>query len=210
MENGKSDNIIGRDFYKGETLDVSRNLLGNFLVREINNRKLISKIVEVEAYIGSIDKACHGYNYKRTERTKPLYEEGGISYVYIIYGMYNCLNIVSGKEGEPEAILIRAVEPINELDYISNNRFKKDFDELNKREKLNLTNGPGKLCKALEIDRKDNLKKLDGENSIYLEFNLDNNIEIVESKRIGIDYAEEAKDFLWRFYIKDNLYISKK
>lgn len=210
MENGKSDNIIGRDFYKGETLDVSRNLLGNFLVREINNRKLISKIVEVEAYIGAIDKACHGYNYKRTERTKPLYEEGGISYVYIIYGMYNCLNIVSGKEGEPEAILIRAVEPINELDYISNNRFKKDFDELNKREKLNLTNGPGKLCKALEIDRKDNLKKLDGENSIYLEFNLDNNIEIVESKRIGIDYAEEAKDFLWRFYIKDNLYISKK
>jgi DNA-3-methyladenine glycosylase len=201
--------IIKRDFYKGNTIEVAKKLLGNFLIREIDNRKIISKIVEVEAYIGSIDKACHGYNYKRTERTKPLYEEGGVSYVYLIYGMYNCFNIVSGKEGEPEAILLRAVEPINELDYISNNRFKKNFEELNKREKINLTNGPGKLCKALSIDRKDNLKKMDKTNSIYLEFNLENNIEVVESKRIGIDYAEEAKDFLWRFYIKNNSYVSK-
>ena len=202
--------IIERDFYKGNTLKIAKNLLGNFLIREIDNRKIISKIVEVEAYIGSIDKACHGYNYKRTERTKPLYEEGGVSYVYLIYGMYNCFNIVSGQRGEPEAILLRAIEPINELDYISNNRFKKDFKELNKKEKINLTNGPGKMCKALNIDKKDNFKKLDKDNSIYLEFNLENNIEISESKRIGIDYAEEAKDFLWRFYIKENPYVSKK
>ena len=209
MKVKEGSKIIKRDFYKGNTIEVAKKLLGNFLIREIDNRKIISKIVEVEAYIGSIDKACHGYNYKRTERTKPLYEEGGVSYVYLIYGMYNCFNIVSGKEGEPEAILLRAVEPINELDYISKNRFKKNFEELNKREKINLTNGPGKLCKALSIDRKDNLKNLDKTNSIYLEFNLENNIEIVESKRIGIDYAEEAKDFLWRFYIKDNSYVSK-
>lgn len=202
--------IIERNFYSGNTLEVAKNLLGNFLIREIDGRKIISKIVEVEAYIGSIDKACHGYNYKKTERTKPLYEEGGVTYVYLIYGMYNCFNIVSGKKGEPEAILLRAIEPINELDYISNNRFKKNFNELNKREKINLTNGPGKLCKALNIDREDNLKKLDNKNSIYLKFNLENNIEIVESKRIGIDYAEEAKDFLWRFYIKGNPYVSKK
>ena len=209
MKVAEGSKIIKRDFYKGNTIEVAKKLLGNFLIREIDNRKIISKIVEVEAYIGSIDKACHGYNYKRTERTKPLYEEGGVSYVYLIYGMYNCFNIVSGKEGEPEAILLRAVEPVNELDYVSNNRFKKNFEELNKREKINLTNGPGKLCKALSIDRKDNLKELNNKNSIYLEFNAENNIEIVESKRIGIDYAEEAKDFLWRFYIKNNSYVSK-
>ena len=202
--------IIERDFYKGNTLEVAKNILGNFLVREVDNKKIISKIVEVEAYIGSIDKACHGYNYKKTERTKPLYEEGGVTYVYLIYGMYNCFNIVSGKRGEPEAILLRAIEPINELDYISNNRFKKDFKELNKKERINLTNGPGKLCKALNIDRKDNLKELNDKGNIYLEVNLEDNIEIVESKRIGIDYAEEAKDFLWRFYIKNNPYVSQK
>ena len=103
--------IIEQEFYKKNTLEVAKNLLGHYLIREINGRKIKSIIVETEAYIGSLDKACHGYNYKRTERTKPMYEEGGISYVYFIYGLYNCFNIVSSIKGEPEAVLIRAVEP---------------------------------------------------------------------------------------------------
>jgi DNA-3-methyladenine glycosylase len=202
--------IIQQDFYKRNTLDVAKSLLGQYLVREMNGLKIRSKIVETEAYIGSLDKACHGYNYKRTERTKPLFEDGGISYVYFIYGLYNCFNIVSSVEGEPEAVLIRAVEPIDNLDYISNKRFKKNYNELNKTQIKNLTNGPSKLCMALDITRDQNYKKLYLEEEIYLEYNTENNFEIVESKRIGIDYAEEAKDFLWRYYIKDNIFVSKK
>jgi DNA-3-methyladenine glycosylase len=202
--------IIQQDFYKKNTLDVAKNLLGQYLVREIDGQKIRSKIVETEAYIGSLDKACHGYNYKRTERTKPLFEDGGISYVYFIYGLYNCFNIVSSVKGEPEAVLIRAIEPIDNLDYISNRRFKKNYNELNKTQIKNLTNGPSKLCMALDITRDQNYKKLYLGEEIYLEYNTESNFEIIESKRIGIDYAEEAKDFLWRYYIKDNIFVSKK
>jgi len=202
--------IIEQEFYKKNTLEVAKNLLGQYLIREINEIKIKSMIIETEAYIGSLDKACHGYNYKKTERTKPLFEEGGISYVYFIYGLYNCFNIVTSIKGEPEAVLIRAVEPIDNFDYISNLRYKKDFKELSKAQIKNLTNGPSKLCMALDITRKDNYKPLYTGKDIYLEYNLERNFEIVETKRIGIDYAEEAKDFLWRYYIKDNPFVSKK
>jgi DNA-3-methyladenine glycosylase len=202
--------IIEKEFYNKGATEVAKNLLGQYLIREVNGIKIKSKIVETEAYIGAIDKACHAYNYKRTERTKPLYEEGGISYVYFIYGLYHCFNIVTNMEEEPEAVLIRAVEPVDNLDYISKVRFNKNYEELTRVQKRNLTNGPSKLCMALNITKDDNYKKLYLKEDLYLEYNNDKKFDIVETKRVGIDYSEEARDFLWRFYIKDNPYVSIK
>ena len=202
--------IINKDFYQKGAVDIAKDILGDYLIREVDGVKIKSIIVETEAYVGAIDKACHAYNYKRTERTKPLYEEGGIAYVYFIYGLYHCFNIVTNINGEPEAVLIRAIEPLDNLDYISNIRFNKDYNKLSKLQQKNLTNGPSKLCSALKITKHDNYKKLYLEEDLYLEYNTNKNFEIIETKRIGIDYAEEAKDFLWRFYIKDNKYVSKK
>lgn len=202
--------IIEKDFYQRDALSVAKEILGDYLVREVDGRKIKAIIVETESYIGALDKACHAYNYKKTERTKPLFEEGGIAYVYLIYGLYHCLNIVTNIKDEPEAVLIRAVEPIDNLDYLSNVRFNKSYDELTKTQKKNLTNGPSKLCTALNITKKENYMEFYKEGSLYIESNPDKNFEIVETTRIGIDYAEEAKDFPWRFYIKDNMYISKK
>lgn len=202
--------IIEKDFYQKDALTVAKEILGDYLVRDVDGRKIKSIIVETESYIGASDKACHAYDYKRTERTKPLFEEGGIAYVYFIYGLYHCLNIVTNIKDEPEAVLIRAVEPIDNLDYLSNVRFNKRYDELTKTQKKNLTNGPSKLCTALNITKKENYMEFYKEGSLYIESNPNKNFEIVETTRIGIDYAEEAKDFPWRFYIKDNMYVSKK
>lgn len=202
--------ILEKSFYKQGALDLAKDLLGKTLVRKVDGRVLKGKIVETEAYIGEIDKASHAYNGRRTERTEPLFHEGGIAYVYFIYGLYHCFNVISGEKDKGEGVLIRAVEPLNEFDYISQKRFKKDFAELSNAKKKTLTNGPSKLCMAYSIDKGDNYKKLYEYGDFYIENSNENNFEIIESKRIGIDYAEEAIDFLWRFYIKDNIYVSVK
>lgn len=202
--------IIEKEFYSKGAIEVAKSILGHYLVREVDGRKIKTKIVETESYIGASDKACHAYNYKKTERTKPLFEEGGIAYVYFIYGLYHCFNIVTNIKNEPEAVLIRAVEPMDNFEYLSNIRFNKNYNELTNAQKKNLTNGPSKLCTALSITREDNYKKLYIHDGLYLEYNPEKNIEIVETTRIGIDYAEEAKDFNWRFYIKNNQYVSKR
>ncbi|KEH86099.1 MULTISPECIES: DNA-3-methyladenine glycosylase [Clostridium] len=198
---------LNREFYTRDTIEVAKDLLGKIIVVK-NETKLLGKIVEVEAYGGISDKAAHSYGNRKTERTKIMYEEGGYVYVFQIYGMYNCLNIVSSKKDVPEAVLIRAVEPIENIDDFSKNRYGKDFNELTKYQQKNITNGPGKLCMAMNITKKFNGLDLCKDN-IYIVDNKDE-FEIVASKRIGIDYAEEAKDYLWRFYIKDNKYVSKK
>ncbi|MCX7904366.1 MAG: DNA-3-methyladenine glycosylase [Caloramator sp.] len=195
------------DFYSRDTITVAKELLGKLLVRNINGNKLVGKIVEVEAYLGPIDKACHSYNFRRTQRNEVMYGPPGIAYVYFIYGMYYCLNFVTEKEGMPCAVLIRALEPIEGFDIMALNRFGKTYSELTKSQKRNLTNGPGKLCRAFNID-----KALNGHSLLSDEiYVLDNqeDFEIVAGKRIGIDYAEEAKDFEWRFFIKGNPYVSK-
>lgn len=202
--------IIQKEFYDKSALEVAKELLGKVLVREVDGKILKSRIVETESYIGAIDKACHAYNGRRTKRTEILYDEYGLSYVYFIYGLYHCLNVVTNKKDIAEAVLIRAVEPLNEFDYLANIRFKKDYNQLKKADIKNLTNGPSKLCLAYSIDRDMNGRQLYTKGPIYIEDDNYNNFEIVETKRIGIDYAEEAKDFLWRFYIKDNPFVSKK
>ena len=201
--------IISKDFYNRSALDVAKDLLGKVLVREVDGKVLKGKIVETEAYIGSIDKACHAYNGRRTKRTEILYEDAGVSYIYFIYGLYHCFNVVTNKKDIAEAVLIRGIEPINGLDYISNIRYNKKYDELTKAQLKNLTNGPSKLCLAYLLNKDLNAVKLYEKGQVYITDENNEEFEIVESKRIGIDYAEEAKDFLWRFYIKDNIYVSK-
>lgn len=199
--------IIDKEFYSADGVEVAKNILGKYLVREINNEKLIGKIVEAEAYLCTNDLAAHSNNYKKTERTKPLFEEGGVSYVYLIYGMHNCFNISANKVGEPDCVLIRALEPIEGLDYMAYLRYKKKYIELTDKEVINLTNGPAKLCKALSIDRSLNFNRVYKKDSIYV---VDNNeeFEILSSKRIGIDYSKEAKDYNYRFFIKGNKFVS--
>lgn len=208
------------NFFRQDSITVAKSLLGKYLVRRYDNKEIVTKIVETEAYMGITDKAAHVYGDKRTERTEPLYLDGGHIYVYLIYGMYHCLNIGVGPEGIPECVLIRAVEPINEIDEIAINRFNKNYNELTNYQKKNICNGPGKLCKALRIDKTLNFESILGkelyitDNIDFIDKEIENNsskeFEIVESKRINIDYAEQAKDYLWRFYIKDNKHISKK
>lgn len=195
------------DFFRRDAREVAEDLLGKIIVRNYMGYKLTGRIVETEAYVGKIDKASHAYNYKKTTRTEPLFKNAGIAYVYKIYGMYNCMNIVTGCEGDPQGVLIRAIEPLEGIEVMSENRFNKPFTKLKPREILNLTSGPGKLCIALNIDKSLNIHSiLSEELSLYADDFKD--FKIVYSKRIGIDYAEEAKDFLWRYYIEGNKYVS--
>ncbi|NLP47211.1 MAG: DNA-3-methyladenine glycosylase [Epulopiscium sp.] len=202
--------LLTSDFYQRDTLEVARDLLGKYLMRTIDGNQLIGKIVEVEAYKGPIDKGAHSYNYKRTPRTEVMFGPAGHAYIYLIYGMYYCMNVVTEKEGEPCAALIRGIEPIQGQEQMAQFRYEKPLQQLTKVQQKNLTNGPGKLCQAFQITKKQNGQPLwkkdcfitDGE---YVDFS-----QIVKSKRINIDYAEEAKDFLWRFSIKENPYVSVK
>lgn len=201
-------NKLTREFYTRNVLEVSKDLLGKLLVYNNDDKRLIGKIVEVEAYMGPKDKAAHSYGGKVTERTKVMYKEGGYVYMFLIYGMYYCFNIVAAKENEPYAILVRGIEPVENIELMSRNRYEKNYEELTAYQKRNLSNGPGKLCKAMKMDKSLNGEDLCGD-KIYILETEDKDFNIVSSKRIGIDYAEEAKDFLWRFYIKGNKYVSK-
>lgn len=193
---------LGIEFYNKGALDLAKDLLGKVIVRNIDGQILKARITETEAYIGAIDKASHAYGGKITERTKPLYGKAGTVYVYFVYGMHYCFNIISGNEGEAEGVLIRGVEPIEGIEVMSINRYNKPFSELNSYQKKNITNGPAKVCKALRIDKSNNYEDLNKSDTMYLiDDNKNTQYKIKESKRIGIDYAEEAKDFLWRFYI---------
>ncbi|MGG5463254.1 DNA-3-methyladenine glycosylase [Clostridium sp. B9] len=202
---------LNSEFYNRDTLIVARELLGKVLVRKIDGITLKGRIVETEAYIGAIDKACHAYGGKKTNRTETLYAEPGTAYVYSIYGMYYCLNLISEEKDVAAGVLIRGIEPLEGLEEMSKLRYKKSLNELSNYEKKNFSNRPSKLCMALGIDKRDNCINTISSKELYVEEDTNlNEIEIVEAKRIGIDYAEEAKEFLWRFYIKDNKFVSKK
>lgn len=199
---------LNREFYNRDTLVVAQELLGKVLVHEVDGVRTAGKIVEVEAYMGPIDKAAHSYNGRRTPRTEVMYGKPGFAYVYFIYGMHYCFNVVTREEGMPQAVLIRAVEPLEGKDKMSQRRFKKSYECLTKSQKRNLTNGPAKLCGALRIDKSLNREDLCGDR-LYIEEGSKEEFTIKSSKRIGIDYAEEAKDYLWRFYIENSEYVSR-
>lgn len=198
---------LDRSFYRKDSIELAKDLLGKYLVYDGRDEKLVAKIVETEAYMGFIDKAAHTYNGRRTKRTETMYGEEGHAYVYLIYGMYNCFNVVAAEKEIAQAVLVRALEPIEGLDKMAFNRFGKSLDELKKTQIFGLTNGPGKLCKAFGITRELDGEDLTGER-LYICTGKEEKFEIVEAKRVGIDYAEEAKDFLWRYYIKGNKFVS--
>ncbi len=201
---------LKREFFEGNTLNVAKELLGKILIHRIAGVELAGRIVEAEAYIGAVDKAAHSYNNRRTARTEIMFGPAGYAYIYLIYGMYYCMNVVTGKAGEASAVLIRALEPFYGMQQMALRRYNKPLEELTKNQRIHLTNGPGKLCAALGIDKNCYGEDLLGERLFICREISEVPFEIETSKRINIDYAEEARDFLWRFYIKNNAYVSRK
>jgi len=191
---------LTRRFYNRDTLTVAKELIGKVLVREYDGNAISSRITEVEAYIGAIDKASHCYKGK-TERTKVMFGEPGYAYVYFIYGMYYCFNVVTESEGCGSGVLIRSIEPLENIEMMSINRYGKPLKEITKQQFKNISNGPGKLCNALKITKSENGLDLT-KNELYISDDGFKDYIVENSKRINIDYAEEAKDFLWRFTIK--------
>ena len=191
---------LTRDFYARDTLTAARELLGRYVVRrQADGGYLCGRICETEAYIGRMDKACHAYNYKRTPRTETLFAPPVTAYLYLIYGMYHCLNFVTEEEGEPCAVLIRGLEPAGDVQRLALFRYGIPLDKLSAYQKKHFLDGPGKVCKALDLTRAQNGLDLTGDELFVWDAG-DAVPDFHTSRRIGIDYAEEAVDFPWRFY----------
>ena len=208
---------LTREFFARDGITVAKELLGKILVHETPLGTVRGILTEAESYMGETDKGAHCYGGRRTERTEPMYHQGGTSYVYLIYGMYSCMNIAAMTEGNPQAVLLRSVRPADG----TSERIMKQLrlEELNRKQRKrnrepytmedhpasldkHLADGPGKLCIAMHISRADN----DIDMVESPDFYVTEGIEIAPSqiragKRIGIDYAEEAADYLWRFYL---------
>lgn len=200
-------NKLNKSFYERDAIVVAKELIGKYLVHNYNGRKLVGKIVETEAYMGAKDKAAHSYNYRRTKRNEVMYGPAGHTYIYLIYGMYYCFNIVTNNSDNPQGVLIRALEPIAGIEEMAYNRYKQPLSALKKAEVYNLTSGPGKLTQALQITKEHYGTNLLSD-KIYV-LNSNDKYEIKTSPRINIDYAEEAIHYPWRFYIKGNNFVSK-
>ena len=200
---------LSREFYTGDTVEIARQLLDKYIVRRLDGEDLACRITETEAYVGRMDKACHAYNYRRTPRTSTMFGPPGHAYIYLIYGMYNCLNFVTEPEGEPSAVLLRGVIPVAGLDTISRLRFGCSYGEMHPYQRRHWMDGPGKICKGLSLSRADNGTDLTGD-TLFLtddpgspEVALPRREVIRCGPRIGIDYAEEAITFPWRFWLEE-------
>ena len=232
---------LPREFFARDGITVAKELLGKVLVHKTEVGIIRGVITEVESYMGEEDKGSHTYGGKRTSRTEPMYHQGGTSYVYLIYGMYSCMNIAAMTEGIPQAVLLRSVVPVDEefkermivlrMADTERRRHKKAAkeeeacgeealgDEIPQdksatvsttiQEKLpasikkHLADGPGKLCIAMGITREDNDIDMVESPDFYVTEGIKVSPEEIKAgKRIGIDYAEEAADYLWRFYIE--------
>ncbi len=192
-------------FYTRITLIVAKSLLGKIFIRKIGNKILSGKIIEVEAYLRN-DPACHAYR-GMTERNKVMFNGGGHLYVYFTYGIHYCANIVTNKKGIGEAVLIRAVEPIGGIEVMMKNRFKDGAHRKDGHHLKDLTNGPAKFAQAFGMTMKQNGISLLGDEIFIAEGETIPSSKIVTTTRIGISVAQEKK---WRFYIKDNLWVSKR
>lgn len=197
-------------FFLRDTVLAAQDLLGRYLVRDDGGEIMVCRITETEAYVGAIDKACHAYGGRRTPRTETLYGAPGTAYVYLIYGMYSCLNFVTGPEGTASAILVRGGVPVYNEDAIARRRFGVTAEAMSAYQRKNFLNGPGKLCKGLSIDRTLNNLPL-GSGPLYLAHELSglglerrpDALPFHTGKRVGIDYAGEAVDFPWRFWLDE-------
>lgn len=221
---------LGRDFFSRDGITVAKELLGKILVHETEAGIVRGIITEVESYMGEEDKGSHTYGGKRTERTEPMYHAGGTSYVYLIYGMYSCMNIAAMTEGIPQAVLLRSVIPADRESEERMTKLREAEAERRRRKqervktgenveagetvkagkaakvsvslRKHLADGPGRLCIAMGITRADNDVDMTESATFYVTEGISvKNAEIHAARRIGIDYAEEAADYLWRFYI---------
>ncbi|KYH07214.1 3-methyladenine DNA glycosylase [Chryseobacterium cucumeris] len=195
---------LPRSYYSNQdVLFLAQDLLGKVLFTKINGETTAGIIVETEAYFGVKDKASHAYGGRLTDRTETLYSHGGVSYVYLCYGIHHLFNVVTSVQDDPHAVLVRAIEPL----------IGKEIMELRRNmsaSKPSISAGPGSAAKALGIDRTFNKKDLDG-HEIWIE---DHGIsypqsEIIAGPRIGVAYAQEDALLPWRFFVKGNKYVSK-
>lgn len=226
---------LPREFFMTDALILAQALLGKIMVHRTLYGTVRGIITETEAYMGVEDKGSHTYMGRRTERTEPMFHIGGTSYVYFIYGMYNCMNITAGEAEIPQAALIRAVEPADEASREIMEKLR--VQKLSRRKKApehaetqstgmpdksskdqpgrdkgtqlpssvrkHLADGPGKLCIAMDITKKDNDVDMAESEDFFLTEGIEvEEAQIEKGKRIGIDYAEEAADYLWRFTLK--------
>ncbi|MBP2002760.1 DNA-3-methyladenine glycosylase [Paenibacillus shirakamiensis] len=201
-------NELPTSLFSLSALELAPRLLGHTLVRHTEAGTIRCRIVETESYGGIEDKGSHAFGGRHTSRTSIMYEPGGVAYIYLIYGMYHCLNVVAGAQDDPQAVLIRAVEPLDEIDRVIMSTYR----DIPTGKKALLSNGPGKLCRALRIDRSLNgydLRNTQG--PLWLEIgDAEQNFIISAAPRINIAYAEEYADLPWRFYIEGNSFVSVK
>jgi DNA-3-methyladenine glycosylase len=179
---------LPRDFYDRDTVAVAHELLGKLLVHRQGEVERVGRIVEVEAYLGPHDKAAHS-SKGLTERTKVMFGPPGHAYVYLIYGMHYCMNVVTEAEGMAAAVLLRALEPVKNLE--------------------GRTQGPGLLCKAMHIDKRLNAADLLGDTLFVAAPELELPMRVIKRPRIGVDYAGHWARRLLRFYISGNPYVSR-
>lgn len=201
---------LSREFYtRDDTLQIAQDLLGKILVVPTETGERVSGIiVETEAYLGVEDKAAHSYGNRRTRRTETMFATGGTVYIFFIYGMYYQFNVVAGAVETPHAVLIRAVEPFENIELMRERRLLKSKNPATKMPDKNLASGPGKLCIALGIDKTFNNESLLGD-KVWIEAG-ENSAEISSGKRVGIDYAEEFAEKPWRFWITGSSFVSRK
>lgn len=199
---------VTAEFFQLPTLELARNLLGCTLVHNQRDQLTAGRIVEVEAYRGPQDQAAHSYGGRRTARTEVMFGPPGHLYVYTSYGIHACCNVVSGPPGAPEAILIRALEPVAGQEIMAARRQLKEGRPI-----FELTNGPGKLCQAMHISKAHYGQDLTSE-PLYISDTRDDldpppGSQVRTGPRIGIDNAGEARHYPWRFWLGDNPWVSR-
>jgi len=194
---------LPRSFYLDDTVSIARALLGCVLWRRLAGELLAGRIVETEAYLGANDMASHVRRGLRSPRVESMYLPGGHAYVYFTYGMHYCMNVVTQEADLAEAVLLRALEPLQGLESMRTRRPKAKRD-------LDLMNGPGKLCAAMAIDRALDGERLDGKTLFITPRDIDvADAEIAVSARIGVENSGEAAPWPLRFYIRGNRYVSR-
>lgn len=194
---------LTKEFYRQpDTVGIAKSLLGKLLVTQFNREKTSGIITETEAYCGTADRGCHAYAGRYTNRTKIMYDEGGISYVYLCYGIHALFNVVTHAEGEPHAVLIRAIQPVDGLIYMLKRRGIKKFTPA-------IGAGPGLVTQCLGIEVKHSGSSLN-DNKIWIE-NMESlsDDKIIESARVGMHFEGYYKTVPWRFRIRNSAYTSK-
>ena len=203
---------LGRSFYRRDPVTVARALLGQRLVRIVDGRRVAGLIVEVEAYLGVADQAAHTFNGRRTARNESMWGDGGHAYVYFTYGMHHCVNVVAAKKDEPVAALIRALEPVEGIDVMTQLRGQHRKRQAPKIRDVDLCSGPAKLCQALAIDRALDGEDLISSDRLFIEKTrgrLYPQKGIVKGPRVGVAYAGSWAQKPLRFFIKDNPHVSR-